>query len=351
MIIKNEYGKNKILFHLDKLVDFQDEENISPIVIECNITNKCNISCLWCSELCYRESRIKDEVEKDSMIKAIKEMGELRVKSIVFEGGGEPTLHKNLIDFVSTAYEAGIDVGLITNGTNLEEVINHLEFFKFVRVSLDAGNRMVFKKVKGIDKYPIVLTNLRKLSLMKFKKKLNVVLGSSFVVTNNNITSAESYVVECKSRGIDYVQFKPEIRENTFNFIEGSDVFLKDIQYKYQDDTFGVFLSRFNGEACVSNKTYPFCYVHRFIGAITANGNVQACCNLKHKFGDSYNFGNIHKQGFKDIWNSEKREYLLNEMETDKKFIDNCGQCRMDEMNKFLNFLKTKDDNNLKNFI
>lgn len=350
-MISNEYNSMKLHFHLDKVSAFQEGVNISPVTIECNITNKCNINCRWCSEKSYRNERIKDQVEKEPMIKSIKEMAEVGVRSIVFEGGGEPTTHKNLIDFAKAAYVSGLNVGLITNGINLDSVISNLKLFHFVRVSLDSGNAESYKRIKDSNKFDTVISNIRKIASEKKKKRLDVVLGSSFIVTEDNIDSIENYAAICKNRRIDYIQFKPEIFNNTFKYVPGAEVLLKKIKEKYEDDLFAVFLSRFNGEACLNKKDYNYCYAHRFIGAITANGKVQLCCNLKHENGDDYSFGSIYDKGFKNIWESLEREDLLFKVERDQMFIKKCGQCRMDQINRYLNFIKTKNNNYLKNFI
>jgi len=351
-MLKNEYTQNKIFLHLDRLGEYANGKNVFPIVMETNITNKCNKDCIWCSEKGYRKERCDDTIETEVMIRAINSMGRNKVKSIVFEGGGEPTLHTGLKDMIDASYINNIDVGIITNGILITKAVKEIYKVKFIRISLDSRSPEIFKKLKGTDKFEEVINNIECLANMKEKSKSNTIIGVSYIITEDNINDVENAINICKKVKADYIQFKPEIRNNGFNIIDGSGELINKFKKMYEDDKFNIFSVRLDGTACIDKKDYDYCFSHRFIGAITSNGNVQLCCNLKHKFGDKYIFGNIYDKSLEDIWNSKERKEIISNVENDMMFVkEYCGQCRMDGINRYFNMYNDRESNRLLNFI
>ena len=98
------------------------------------ITRDCNLSCPYCYEL-----KRKDYIETKRLIKFVektrKEIKKRRKKTLldrekkigVTIGGGEPTLHKDLPEFIKKIKNLEISVKLDTNGTNPEMVKDLIE--------------------------------------------------------------------------------------------------------------------------------------------------------------------------------------------------------------------------------
>ena len=84
-----------------------------------------------------------------------------------------------------------------------------------------------------------------------------------------------------------------------------------------------------------------------FWGYIAADGKVFGCsAYLGH---DNFCYGNIYEESFEDIWEGDKRKesyrYIMDELD-----INNCRvNCRMDEVNRYLDRLKNPQDHD--NFI
>ena len=55
---------------------------------------------------------------------AVKEMGVLGVKSVMFGGEGEPFLHKDMAELTLKAHQAGLDTAFTTNGVLLRPEIS-----------------------------------------------------------------------------------------------------------------------------------------------------------------------------------------------------------------------------------
>lgn len=115
---------------------------IGPGTIEIDLTDACNHDCVWCSDIFIREKKglMPEEVVNAALIQA-KMMG---VKSVVFKGGGEPSIYKHFESAVRTAKNEHLRVGLITNGSRLVEHHDVIDdCMDWVRVSLDAGTEAI----------------------------------------------------------------------------------------------------------------------------------------------------------------------------------------------------------------
>lgn len=360
MSINKEYSQDKIFLHMDKVGEFVGGKDVTPVVMETNITNKCNANCIWCSERSYRDRFAGASIGRTAMLDAIEGMASAGVRSIVFEGGGEPTVHPDFNEFVDAAVKNGLSVGLITNGMRLREagVVESAHRYSFIRISFDAGAPSVYSKLHGVPErhFEDILSAVKELTANvrhnQQDSDLRTIVGMSFIVTEDNLPTAREFARRAKEAGVAYVQFKAEIFENSFRIPFQALEQITAVQEEFQDDSFRVFIVRLDGSACSGKKDYQYCYAHRFIGAITANGEVQLCCNLKHNYGDSFSFGNLHSTSFKEIWEGVKRKAIIGQVEGDPSFVSvHCGQCRMDNINRLFNWMHEYDSSPTKNFI
>ena len=83
------------------------------------------------------------------MKRALYEMAECGVKSVMFAGDGEPLMHRNICEFVSYAKHQGLDVAIATNGVlfDREKLEKILPSLSWVRFSVDAGTSRTHKKI------------------------------------------------------------------------------------------------------------------------------------------------------------------------------------------------------------
>ena len=72
----------------------------APIYVEISPTGICNHKCLFCH---YNYLGHEGKFKKGKMLKLIRELASMGVKSIVFAGNGEPTLHVDTIDSIKLA--------------------------------------------------------------------------------------------------------------------------------------------------------------------------------------------------------------------------------------------------------
>lgn len=122
------------------------------------ITDRCNMKCRHC---CYSCTEKGMDMTRRTFVAACR-LAESYSQS-VFIGGGEPTLHKYLFDFIGLAIgysELGdMPVGIITNGKLVEPALRLAKMARYgmisAELSIDEFHEPINPKVvKAFEKYP-----------------------------------------------------------------------------------------------------------------------------------------------------------------------------------------------------
>lgn len=133
-----------------------------PIWAQLNITWKCNLDCVYCTEYDNSKGHVPTD-ELMSRIDKCKELGTLHTDLI----GGEPMLHPDLPRLMSYITKRGMTTGMTTNGFLLtEDRLKELMDAGMgrIQISLDALNpspglpkslKTLRKKIEMVAKYPI----------------------------------------------------------------------------------------------------------------------------------------------------------------------------------------------------
>lgn len=269
----------KILYYLEEMEKAQAGKTVFPVTCEIDPSNLCQCNCVFCLYAKYRKDN-KVFLDWGIYRKLLKDLLKIGTKSITFTGGGEPLTHPKFSLMAELAWMAGFEIGLITNGIDLQK-IEHPEDFKFVRISLDAPDSKTYLKVKGVKGFHKVLWNIKQAVCS------GATVGLSYVVYAGNkdgIVEAQKLAEEL---GVAYIQFKPA-------WINGG--FYKDYQVPGQNKT--IKTDRFMA------TSYLPCHVAGLVGEVGATGDVFYCC--QHRGHDEYNLGSLHKKSFSDIWKTRK---------------------------------------------
>lgn len=330
----NPFGSQaKMLFHLDRVQEYLTKGDTTPVFVEFNLTDKCNLRCSWCiSENCRdHEYEINVEVAKE-FLKDFRTMGG---KAVTFSGGGEPTFHPDFVEIAEYASFLGLDLGLMTNGVFSEELIYLIgSRFKWVRISLDTLNPALYRKWKGRNAVDQVIKNVRFLRSHPVKVGINVNVGQEHTVKDvkNTITKLRELV--------DYIQFRPVLpryfRSEIGEVNSEVWVFLRDT-YGTDDK---INLSNDKLADISEGTAFPFkeCAGHVFNPIVQANGDVAVC--MYHPKDPEFTFGNLYTKRFSKIWWSAKRQSVVENL----KKCDYAARCqiccKLTELNKFVEFIK-----------
>lgn len=340
---------HKLSFHpkrvgqwLEGRSEWDKAKYVMPIYWEITTHAACNHRCTSCSvdAIGYPNEAIKTDV----LLARMSEAGRLGVKSVMLAGTGEPLLHKDIDLIVGGAKASGMDIGITTNGIALHR-LESLPLCTWVKVSLNAGTRESYSaihKTKTAD-WDRVWSNIADAVLRKGR----ATVGVQCVVLPENLHDMRSLAQRCIEAGVDYLVLKPYTQAT---FMLGTKY--KDLNYKSMDsylmgvleftnEKFKVIYRADSFAQEAEDHKYPTCQATPFFWTYTmANGDMFACS--AHLLDKRFCIGNINKQSFEEIWTSEKRRALYEEMKTFD--IKQCRlNCRMDKVNRYLHEFDTAE--------
>lgn len=313
MVTLEIYSTSKALFHLDRLQELKKGNPIAPSLIQIDLEAWCNHNCSFCSyrkEDGYNKNMLKlidgcssDECkpigrasEKSRLPRTIaetlpKQMRQSGVPAIELTGGGEPTMWPYFDELLSNLILNGIEIGLVTNGSNLpEKRIRHLaEYNKtlWVRFSMDASNQDIHKKIHRTskDEFEKIIKSLKQ--MVQYKHD-NLVIGVSFIITPDNYLDIEDSILLYKKIGVDNIRFSwmydttgtAHFTKETIEEIKNN---LESLKNTHDTDNFRVLFERGRIETYDRpNDDFKTCYYQRFVWNIGADGFVYPCCIQKY---------------------------------------------------------------------
>ena len=333
----------KILTYPETIIKLIKNEPTSPINLEINLTNICNQRCIWCTyDYLHSNSCSLGDNEVENLLR---DANKLKIKSITWTGGGEPTIHKSFNRFALQAASYGIKQGLNTNCLLLENDIIDIicNNFTYIRISLDAASPGTYEQCHGIkgEKWNKVINNIKDLVEQKQKLKSNVTVGISFLISEKNYHEIEKVAYLAKNIGVDYIQYKPVVDYgfDKCNFYpekiwDKSTKSLRNIK-DFEDKNFSVRILdyKFNNIKDYK-KRYNVCWACKVLASVGADGYVDLCCAYKGK--KRFSLGNIKENSFYSIWQSNKIDEILSKIN-----IHKCPPlCKGDEINRITNFIK-----------
>jgi len=351
---------HKLVYHPVEVARLLEAENdvsklidIYPIYVEVSPVGACNHRCTFCA-VDYIGYQATNRIEVDVMMRALEDMGSNGVKSIMYAGEGEPLIHKQINEIVAKTKEVGIDVSFTTNAVAMNDrfIENSLQHTSWVKVSLNGGSAKSYAQVhqtREID-FQRVINNLKKAVEFRNKNKLNCTIGVQSVLLPENADEMVNLGKIIRDEiGADYFVIKPFSQEPSsinklYEDIDYRSMTLRanekrlkaleteNFKVSYRSET----MSNYHEDQ--SNR-YTTCYsTPIYMAYLMAEGSVYGCKD--HLLDPSFNYGNINKNTFNEIWKGENRrkgiEYVLNELDVSKCRVN----CRMDKINRYLFDLK-----------
>lgn len=340
---------HKLSYHPKRVSNWVESGICSPLHAEIGVTNRCNHKCSFCTLDWITHG--KSDIDKDVMNHTLITMAKMGVKSIYFAGEGEPTLHKNIAEFINTAKKCEMSSSMSTNGSALTSKLSDkiAEPLSWIRFSLDAGSSGTYSKIHKVksSEYLKVLRNIEYLANLKHKKNYKINIGVQAILMPENMSELEGLANLIKGLGVDNFQIKPchnhPKSSHTPEFYEFSrDEFKKRIS-SLDDDKFTTIVRVKSMERLEQERSYKICHGFHFYALIDSKGDVVPC-NVFYNQKD-FIFGNINNEDFYSIWHSDKRANIIKKI-TKLKF-SKCGnyRCRFDVMNRYLERVINPEEN------
>ena len=262
------------------------DNRIKPIHVQLNITNKCNLSCNFCS--C--KNRDKDlEMSYDTARRVIDDYKDLGCKAITLTGGGESLLHKDINEIIKHILDSGIKVGIVTNGININ-VIDSSYKITWIRVSFDDNREF------NLD---------YRVNLSKAINRLdNIDWSFSYVVTRNpNFSKIAEIIKFANNHNFTHVRLVSDLLD-----LESvpSMSFCKSKLYGIVDDSKVIYQGR-----KAFTEGADKCLISLLKPVVDVDGNLYPCCGTMYSLDKptrDYNIkmrmGNV--KDIEEIYNNQR---------------------------------------------
>ncbi len=290
----NELGSEKILTLFDTITKKEGIPLQSSVHID--LTLRCEAQCKHCMQWTWPSHYEMSIEEIQSLFTIFKRWG---VRSLTFSGG-EPLLHKDIVEILKLANEMGFSSGVVTSGSYIDESIamTIAAHCDWVRVSVDAGTRDVFDDIRGRGMFDKVLSFFSLINSQKEGKNLEV--GMNCVVQKRNIYSLDEMLDLAKFLDVNILLFKPShgIGKHVPTVSQWSDfeIWLKTkVDSRYPFKTNIANLSQmFQREYSISGLAIGFpvrehyknnnirCFVPFLFNACSSDGHVFPCDYLQY---------------------------------------------------------------------
>ena len=259
------------------------------------ITNRCNLSCSFCSKV-EKPLRNMTIEEFKCVIKKIKDYTD----TIYLHVKGEPLVHPNLIEFLNVAEEHNIKVNLTTNGTlfpNLVDKLKECKSLKKINFSLHSENNKenyledIFKNVEKLQEVTVVYR--------------------LWTLNNGELDEKSTQTV---NKLVSHYKLSTEIVDKIKN---ENNVKIKDRIFVDKDN-------EFEWPSITNHNSCGFCYALKTHIAILVDGTVVPCCLDSNGLVD---LGNIYNESLENIINSNRYQTLKKSFQDRKPSEDLCKSC------------------------
>lgn len=330
----------KIVKHRSRFEHFLtgSDDRIVPITFEAWPSLSCNARCSLCT---YKQNDARKEADKtDTLILAdvdkmriiLSKMAFAGVNSIIWTGGGEPTLHPKLTELIRECCANDMRWGLFTHGLNLTEQLAEdliaLEP-RFLRISINSWSDMSHHDEYRLGKQSYLLAKrnaiLASSIVSRFGRPvgLGYALAPNFKSTDNlaGIVSFVTDVFEKSSGGLGFVAFRPKIMFYNKGQEAKTQPWAKHLNMLVElldEHVVEPLRSRFGPQLRIDFKAGMFlnladlcqpgpCLATPWASAIDHRGVGYILSELNGSPWPNSSYGDYSSGGFSQVWNSESR--------------------------------------------
>jgi len=336
---------NKVLNHRERSEGLEVIQSF-PLVAKIEVTTKCNLRCTMCS-ISYREGS-GSHIDFHSFLK-LKPIFPYLISAYLY-GVGEPLLHPRITDMFFLLADAGVRVGIITNGILISEDRVHEwltgGLYK-LSISMDGASKTVYERIRRQGSFDQLLDNLECFhSLRQAYHGPVPILTLNFVAMRENVkellplleiaatydaqevivTELLAFVDEMKSQVLSY---EDPLLTRTYSRAEalahelGIDLVLPRSYRRWRNSrprfANREVLDTTSGKKCeipFASCTEPWSGFW-----LTQNGNVTPCCYWFRSL------GNLNDNEFIDIWNNSNYQSLRRDINHPETRHTQCRTC------------------------
>jgi len=347
----NPFNSCKLMCHVDRWTQIKSGVIPPPVLVTLDPINRCNFNCSYCNAA-YKmkcSSQSYDDYIIDNIASFLVRWG---VKAVCVAGGGEPLMHKRINDLLFNLHRNGIEIGVVTNGSLINRCGLELTKCRWVGVSVDAGDRDTFAKLKNVkpNMFDRVIKNM--VDLRNFDSKLEITY--KFLAHPTNINSIYHAVKLAKESGCNFFHLRPCGKTwdnlNEPNIFSKLDIAIAEAQINqaredFEDKDFRVFgiVHKFSNNWEIKHN-FSKCYALAMTAIIEPDNYLGLCCDRRGD--DRTRLGSFTVlDDILQMWGSQKHWDLMKAID-----LNDCPRCTYGPHNEiFENVILT--DNVCKNFI
>ena len=292
-----------------RMTDIPHSVAIEPI-------NKCNLKCPMCILNQSKLNRKRQEMSYENFKYIVDEIKDY-TQAVYFGMAGEPLLNRHIVAMVGYASQKGLHVVMDTNATLLTEELSEglIESgLDTINVSLDGSSRESYENFRVNASFEQTVKNIATLCSTKRRmKKVTPIIVLQCVANKLNENELPEVLEICRELGADRFYIAP--------------LFIP--RHIFDEDTCEDMAAKFlptnpDVKTGYRRRHAPSCAFWAKNTVILVDGTVTMCCWDLNGY---YSFGNVYKDKFIDIWNSEKYRYYRNNLILHRK-LPLCTKCR-----------------------
>ena len=284
-----------------------------PVCIDIELTNNCNLQCLFCPTGTGTSTRNKGFMAEEVFQKILENLKGTRA-GLRFSRWGEPTLHPKVIDFFKAAKKNGHFLHLNTNGQLLNEIfiidlINAgLDSIKF---SFQGVDEKTYQEMRQDSSYKKLFENIKTVYSIRGTRAL------PYIHVSTTTTYETDYEIKRFKEGISPYCDLVTAGKTRLEHIEIEKVKLNDSQKK--------LLSELKEKESMVEERLKIC--PEVFGKVSVDwdGQITACCS---DYNRGMIIGDITKDSLQNIFHGEeikKYREILRKREFEK--IPHCSRC------------------------
>ncbi|MGC1120883.1 MAG: radical SAM protein [Candidatus Methanofastidiosia archaeon] len=171
------------------------------LAIKWDPTYRCNLHCRHCSNAPERKG--KKDLSEQEMKRLVARLSSAPLLGRVQLLGGEPTLRSDFHFIVKSLGDAGIKVGVNSNGLRSKTLEKSIEYLDEINISLESAFKEIHENIRGKNTFERTTSTLRRISDLKAENNYKTRLVISTVLNKINVSSLPELIKIVDENRID----------------------------------------------------------------------------------------------------------------------------------------------------
>lgn len=285
--------------------------SIDRAVIEVN--GGCNYTCQMCPQSAGPDGRGKNWLKKISLKdfeRIVSECAQYGLNVVNLEGSGEPTLNRNLPEYISIVRKYGAKPFIYTNGHRLQG--------NFMKECVDAGLALARFSIIGYNQ----LKYIQWMNIDGFEQvKKNAIEMKEYIEATKSDCSVASYHLIIDNDRVDY-----EVEMYRKNFIDQVGSMAEIWKMHNWSGVYDPDYKR-KGQKRTCGRPFSPDLTVRAGSSTGGKLSIAPCCQTLGR-DDEADLGSIENKSIEEVWNGERYRWLR-QMHTEERFdeISFCKDC------------------------